>query len=398
MIAQVGRGPYREDVPDPRRLRILHDALLASLVGLLGLAEIWVPLPSVQGDGSQGVSSVVVVALSIALAFRRRWALPSALVTLLTWPVVFLVDPILVLFFGQFLPMVVAVFSIARHGRGREPLYGALAGVAALLFFDFFVDALGQVSEIVFHWGVFLIAFGFGTGLRRMEHRAATAVQRAVEAERSAGEKAAAAVIGERTRIARELHDVVAHAVSMMVVQAGAASLVVDDDPEQVREALQRIRESGTAALDEMRRVVTMLRDEDTAGVLAPQPQASDVHRLVHELREMGVDVVLSVSGEHRDLPVGLDLTAYRIVQEALTNVRRHAPRSRATVVLDYTAGGLRIEVTDDGDGPASDSGGSGHGLIGMRERVLMYGGTLEAGPQPGGGFGVRALLPVGAP
>lgn len=374
----------------------LVDVGIAALLVAVGLAEVWVPFTSVQGEGPRPLTSVVVVVACAALSMRRVAPLPTALVVLGLWPVVFAVQPVLVLFWGQFVPMVVAVFSVARHGRRRDGTYGALAGAATLLFMDLRVDVLQTPGEIVFHWLVFAIAWSVGRGLYVAEKRAAESLRRAVEAEVASAERTMAALVEERTRIARELHDVVAHSVSVMVVQAGAAEQVVRDDPERVRAALDTIRTTGTEALAEMRRVVAMLREADEAGSLSPQPGIGQLRVLVDETRASGLEVTLTLTGEPRELPAGLDLAAYRIVQEALTNVRRHARATRADVHVGYEDEALRLAVTD--DGTAADSTGTlaaGHGLIGMRERVGLYGGRLEVGPSPGGGFRVHALLPL---
>jgi signal transduction histidine kinase len=376
----------------------LLDAGIAAVVTTVGVAEIWVPLPSVMGSGSRVASTVVVVLMGSLLVLRRRWPLPVAVAVLWTWPLVFMVEPLLVLFWGQFVPMAVAVFSIARYGRDREPWLGAAAGAATLLFFDLRVAALQDAGEIVFHWMVFVVAWSFGWGLRRMERRARESTQRAIDAEVAAAEQAMQAVVAERTRIARELHDVIAHSVSVMVVQAGAAEQVVGEDDETVRRALRTVRSTGTEALAEMRRVVAMIRDDEEGGSLTPQPGVDALPGLVSKASESGLQVSLAVEGDARPLPPGLDLAAYRIVQEALTNVRRHARAASAWVVLRYGDDGVDIEVVDDGAGAGEHGGvpvGGGHGLVGMRERVSLYGGRLEAASQPGGGFAVRARLPV---
>ena len=390
-----GRVPaYRDFVLEPVLARRLFDGALAIIVAALGVAEIWLPLPSVMGSGSKVASTLVVVLICAVLAFRRRWPLPVALIALFTWPVVFTIEPLLVLFWGQFVPMAVAVFSVARHGRGREPAYGAGIGVTTLLFFDLNVEVLQDAGEIFFHWMVFTIAWSFGWGLHVMERRAKDSMQHAIDVEVEATERTMAALVGERTRIARELHDVVAHSVSVMVVQAGAAQQMVDDNPEYVRTALQTIRATGTGALSEMRRVVAMLREDNETGELAPQPGIASLSGLVADARVGGLDVFLVVEGDSRPLPVGLDLAAYRIVQEALTNVRRHAEATSATVVLRYGENDVELEVRDDGNGaPSGSSVAGGHGLIGMRERAALYGGRLETAS--GNGFTVRAVLPV---
>jgi signal transduction histidine kinase len=300
-----------------------------------------------------------------------------------------------VLFFGQFVLMGIAVFTMARHGRGRVPVYGAVAAAATLLYVDLFVPELQEPGEIVFHWGVFALVWGFGFGLRRHEERAEESRLRAVHAEVSAAQQAMAAVLEERTRIARELHDIVAHSVSVMVVQAGAAEQVVTEDPELVRRSLATIRSTGTDALGEMRRVVAMLRDGDEPGALAPQPGVDGVPLLVEGARQDGLDVRLDVQGDPVRLPSGVDLAAYRIVQEALTNVRRHASATRVQVRLVYGRDDLRIEVSDDGVGTDGVPAAGGHGLVGMRERATLYGGHVETSTPAGRGFLVRAVLPV---
>jgi signal transduction histidine kinase len=285
------------------------------------------------------------------------------------------------------------------------PIVGAGLGAAALLFYDLFVPLLQTPTEIVFHWGVLATVWGFGFGLRRHELRAEASVRRAVEAEVAAAEQAMAAVLAERTRIARELHDIVAHSVSTMVVQAGAAEQVVDEDPELVRRALATIRTTGADALAEMRRVVAMLR-EDGPGELVPQPGLDGVAGLVATAREEGLAVILDERGTRPALPPGVELTAYRVVQEALTNARRHARATTVRVLVQHLPEALLVEVADDGDGSAATtrSGtarppvageGGGHGLVGMRERVALYGGEVSASRGADGGFVVRATLPV---
>jgi signal transduction histidine kinase len=373
----------------------LFDGALAVVIGALGVAEIWVPFTSVEGDGSRHVTTVLVLVISLALTFRRRSPLGTAVFVLFSWPIVSTVTPLLVLFWGQLVPMVVAVFTVARYGRGREPWYGALAAVGTLLFFDLRVRVLQQPSEIIFHWTVFVLAWSVGYGLRRMERRAKESMQRAIEAEVGSAERTATAIADERARIARELHDVVAHAISVMIVQAGAAEQVIDDDPDTARRALETIRSTGTGALAEMRRMVTMLRDNDQVGDLAPQPGVAALPTLLADARASGLDVDLDIQGNSRSLPAGVDLATYRIVQEALTNVRRHAAASHVEVRLRYGDDNVEVEVSDDGRGASDLTTTSGHGLIGMRERAALYGGRVETASRNGAGFTVMATLPL---
>ncbi len=372
----------------------LRDGALAATVVVVGLVELWAPLPSVAGPGSRWLTTVWVLVAGLLLVFSRARPLVVEALLLVVLVSGMASGLVHVLFWGGFLPLMVSVFFVARHGRGREPVYGAATVAVAWLVVDLTIEALQSPGEIVFHWLVTAVVWCFGWGLQRSERRAAESLQRAVAAEVSAAEQALAAIAQERTRIARELHDIVTHAVSVMVVQAGAAELVVDDDPDYTRRALHAIRLTGKEALEEMRRVVMILREGDEEGGRRPQPGVEAIATLVEEVRTVGLDVDLRTEGEPQPLPPGLDLAAYRIVQEALTNVRRHAHATRAQVLLRYGDGQVLVEVHDDGRGSAESSTG-GHGLIGMRERVALYGGRVETVPDNGSGFTVRAVLPV---
>jgi signal transduction histidine kinase len=301
-----------------------------------------------------------------------------------------------VLFWGSFLPFEILVFTLARNGRGREPLWGAVAAATSLVVLDLTTPTLQQAGEIAFHWLVTLLAFAAGWTLRTWERRADESRRRAIDAEVSAARREAAAIIDERTRIARELHDVVAHAVSTIVVQAGAAEQVVTEDPAHVQKALETIRATGVDALSEMRRMVLMLRDPADDAALTPQPGIASIPQLVEGLRAAGLDVAFATYGEPRPLTPGLDLAAYRVVQEALTNVRKHASATSARVALRFSSTELAVEVTDDGRGASHSPDGTGingHGLLGMRERTVAYGGRLETESRPGAGFTVRAVF-----
>ncbi|HXQ55486.1 MAG TPA: sensor histidine kinase, partial [Actinomycetes bacterium] len=211
-------------------------------------------------------------------------------------------------------------------------------------------------------------------------------------------------VTEERTRIARELHDVVAHRVSLMTVQAGAAKAVAAEDPEASLRAMGAVEEAGRQALDELRHLLGVLRPETDLDGLGPQPGLADLPRLVEQIRGAGVDVSLATDGVSGELPARVDLFAYRIVQEALTNVLKHAgPGAHSEVRLGTDRSGIVIEVLNDGRGAvimpgsgAAEGSARGHGIVGMRERARLLGGTLDAGPRPGGGFGVVAHLPTG--
>ncbi len=204
------------------------------------------------------------------------------------------------------------------------------------------------------------------------------------------------AVVVERARIARELHDVVAHSVSVMVVQAQAGSRLLDR-PDEARGVFRSIETTGREALVELRRLLGVLRTRDEQPVTTPQPGIDSLASLVEQVRAAGLRVDLRLEGEPSDLPPGVDLSAYRIVQEALTNTLKHAGRAEAEVIVRYQPAALEVEILDNGVGVPACVNGSGHGLVGMRERVALYGGTLEAGARNGHGFAIRARLPLRA-
>jgi signal transduction histidine kinase len=223
--------------------------------------------------------------------------------------------------------------------------------------------------------------------------------ERAAALEREREEKARTAVAEERARIGRELHDVVAHAVSVIVVQARGGRRALQEDVEQARQAFDSIETTGGQALTEMRRLLGRLRDKEEQLALEPRPGLAHLGALVEQVREAGLPVELVTEGPPVELPPGVDLSAYRIVQEGLTNALKHAGPARARVVVRYDDGELELEISDDGKGVGRgvrDAGG-GQGLIGIRERVAVYGGELEAGRQPEGGYLLRARLPVHA-
>jgi signal transduction histidine kinase len=214
------------------------------------------------------------------------------------------------------------------------------------------------------------------------------------ERQRLAEEEAKLAVSEERNRITRELHDVLAHSVSVMTVQASAVRRRLTPEQEREREALLTVEETGRQALAEMRRLVGIMRTEEDSVALTPQPGLGTLPALVEQVRQSGLPVELSVEGEPVKLPAGVDLSAYRIVQEALTNTLKHAGPARAWVAVRYAGDDVEIQVENDGRSEG-DGDGTGHGLVGMRERVALCGGELHSGPRPGGGYRISARLPV---
>jgi signal transduction histidine kinase len=235
-----------------------------------------------------------------------------------------------------------------------------------------------------------------GNAIRSRQLRADAFEDRATRLEREREQVTQAALAEERARIARELHDVVAHNVSVMIVQAGAARHVLKTSPEQATGALRAVEASGREAMAELRHLLGLLSPDGGDMGLAPQPGVEQLESLVRRVGEAGLPIKLHIEGQLRPLPPGIDLTAYRIVQEALTNALKYAGLARTDVILDYRESGLKVEVLDDGPGNSGREGAAtGHGLVGMRERVALYGGTLEAGPRLGQGYAVRAWLPL---
>jgi signal transduction histidine kinase len=254
----------------------------------------------------------------------------------------------------------------------------------------------GDLELGLFIWSLIAVGLPLGAfALRARAQRAAELQERADGLEREREERTRAAVAAERARIARDLHDVIAHSVTVMTVQGGAARLLLDSDPRRAREPLLVVEETGHQALADMRRLVGIVHHEqEREPALAPQPGLADLPALVEQLRRAGLPTDLVVQGEPETLTPGLELAAYRIVQEALTNALKHAGPARARVTVSYEPNALRLEVSDDGPG-ASNPPHGGHGLVGMRERVALYDGELEVGPRAAGGFGVRARLPL---
>ncbi|HZB28830.1 MAG TPA: sensor histidine kinase [Streptosporangiaceae bacterium] len=300
----------------------------------------------------------------------------------------------------------IAVYSVAAHRPLARSAIGGIAAVIAFTALIFSYPVEINLVEYVTNMALLIGVWWLGRGLRLRRAYLAELEDRAQRLERVREGDARTARVEERARIARELHDVVAHHVSVMTVQAGAARRILDRDPDSAREAMSTIEGLGRTALSEMRRIVGVLRTErdpeHTGRELAPQPGLHDVGGLIDRVRETGLMVQLWIEGEPRTLSPGVDLAVYRLVQEALTNTLKHAgPQARAWVRIHYAGQGVNVEIEDDGRGAAAglpgNGDGSGHGLVGMRERVALYGGELRIGPRSGGGFEVRARFPLDA-
>jgi signal transduction histidine kinase len=295
-----------------------------------------------------------------------------------------------------FVATLVVVYSVGAHAEGRR----SIAGLACLLGAELLtavVEGFGPTSDWVSGMVANLALWLVGVSVRRGRGRIRGLERHLVSVERETDRREREAVEVERGRIARELHDVIAHSVALMTVQAGAGETVLDQDPDRARAALRAVQETGQRTVEDLRRLLGLLRTIDSADA-TPEPSLGGLPALAERITAAGLPVDLEVRGEPAAVSPGLDATAYRIVQEALTNALRHAAAERATVLVAYEPPVLRLVVEDDGTGPTSRSSG-GHGLVGMRERAAVFGGELEAGPRAPRGFKVSVRLPLnGAP
>ena len=389
----VGSAPRRFRGPFARWPRAA-DGVLATVVFLGTVFVTDGPGDSlvIRPIGDVPIPALLVFAVaSAALYWRRRAPLAVLAVVLVAWASTI----------GSGYADLGGVAIIALYSAGRYATDDrwAYLGVGAAIFvvtLDNLADP-APWGEAVFGAVVMFVAWYVGRRLRMRQERAAQLLrEQAAESRRI--------VIEERARIARELHDVVAHRVSLMTVQAGAAKAVAAQDPEGALRAMGAVEEAGRQALEELRHLLGVLRPETDPDGLGPQPGLADLPRLVEQIRRAGLDVSLATDRVAAELPARVDLFAYRIVQEALTNVLKHAgPGTHSKVRLGSDSSGIVIEVLDDGRGATvlpgldpDDAGARGHGIVGMRERARLLGGTLDARPRPGGGFSVVAHLPTG--
>ena len=343
----------------------------------------------------------LVVLAIVPLAWRRRAPLPAFCVQVAAWVVTSAVSGHWGITLGTTVALLVGAYSTGAYSTRRAwsavvvMVTGGILPVLMILFLPSlarFRDTLSIYSDS--QGLIVIIAWLIGHSIRAQRRHVEGLIEHARRLEREQAAVARAAVVEERARIARELHDVVAHGVSVMVVQAEAARRLLRRRPEQAEEALRTVSATGTEALGELQHLLGILGSEDRSA-LEPAPGLGDLNGLLERLQSSGVAVEMRLEGEARSLPRGLDLTAYRIIQEALTNVLKHAGAARAEVRLRYSDDSLGIEVTDSGRAAARHSGSGGRGLVGMRERVAAYGGELETGPRAQGGFAVRARLPL---
>jgi signal transduction histidine kinase len=382
--------------PARRLLPPWPDAALAIVLALLIQQDLWL-LPDLgHRVGPRGLVALCYAASSLALAWRRR----APVVVL---GAVWTVSSVQALAFGAaeslgiFLPPLIALYSVGRHAptrAGAVALPVSAVGTAIHEWRDpVFSFAAGPTY---FFWAILGLAWPLGQALRRRALAIGTLSERAVELERARDEQTRAAIVAERARIARELHDVVGHGLTVVVLQLEAALGLLDGgDPAGVRDRLVGVQRSARLALAEMRRLVGLI-DADEASLLAPQPGLADLDRLIADTRAAGVQLEAATCGTPTELSPGLDLAAFRVAQEALTNVARHAHPPIARLSVSYAPAELVVEVSDAGT-TRNGQHRAGRGITGMRERVALYGGELEVGPRRAGGFVVRARFPLDA-
>jgi signal transduction histidine kinase len=369
------------------RARLLSVALLdVAPVAVLALLTV------LTGESGQRRADELIVAFVVLpLLLRRRWPIPVLVAVVLgailssrdaTSPWV------------QVAAVAIASFTVGE--RASERIRSALTVfVLAALAASAFVAQGGEPFESIVLPFVFLVpSWLLGDVVRTWQLEAARRAEKTERAVRVREEQLAQAAAEERRHVARELHDVVAHAVSVMVIQAGAARQVMRSSPDEAEGALLAVEATGRDAMAELRRFLGSLSDPEEAPGLAPQPGLDALPGLMERVREAGLPASLEVDGEARTIPVSLEVTVFRIVQEALTNALRYAERAATLVRLTWEAEQLRLEILDDGPGDGG-TGRAGRGVVGMRERASLAGGYLEAGPRVGGGYAVRAWLPL---
>jgi signal transduction histidine kinase len=403
-------GDARRYVRYVPRVPVSRDVVLAAVATGYGLAVTFVRV----GDGNiyhgpRLTSAVFSVLVTGTLAWRRTRPLAALLWILATWALPFTFVRHDLQLIGGFFVMILIVWSAGYHASRRVALACLATGLAVIAVLSPQDPQIGGTGSAVFDGAFVVVAWLSARGLRRREDRVAALAARLAYAQASHEVRQREILRAERAQIARELHDIIAHSVSVILLQVGAARLRAPGRPD-VTDPLHAAEASGRQALAELRRLLGVLNDsaardgdgdQDASEWTpdAPQPSIAALDRLVAAVRAAGLDVDLAIVGAARPLSPGLELSVYRIVQEALTNALKHAPAARARVLVAYGPEAVTIDVTDDGAGDSTgrpaDAGQAGHGLIGMRQRAQVFGGTATAGPGPGGGWRVHAELPA---
>jgi signal transduction histidine kinase len=359
------------------------DALLAVALGAGAVAQLVI-------EGQQTPQTTVsALGSTLPLAWRRRYPLAMYLIQI-ALDIFGARQPDSISLLATFIGLYsVAVYSRYRWAPVAIPIIGAI--ILAALVPESSPSVPSWALELVGGLAVWLA----GNTVRQRQAQSDALAERAERLERERELTTQLVLADERQRIARELHDIVAHSVSVMVVQAGAARTLVEQQPRQAIESMLAVERSGREALAELRRLLGLLTDTTMEPALAPQPGLSELERLVERVEQVGQLIDVQIVGTPRPLPAGIDLTAYRVLQEALTNALKYARGARTEVVVEYEHSELRLSVLDHGGAETVPASGAGRGLVGMQERVAVYGGHLEAHARAGGGFQVLARLPL---
>jgi signal transduction histidine kinase len=374
------------------RLARIADAVVVAALGVWAQFEAWTADP-VDLAGDRPVTAVLAAAATAPLFVRRYHPLPVLLLVFSAgWVHSELGGSSGVLWFS----ICLALYALGAHGERWTIATGSVVVAAGVLYLDIPRLLAGEpLDSVLPAWFILAALVGLGRWMRHRRRETDELHTRAETAERMGAERAARAVVDERARIARELHDLVAHSMGMIVIQSQAAQRSLEARPDLAQQALASIETAGRQGMAEMRRLLGLLTGSGD-GAVTPQPSLRGLAELVDSVRAAGVPVDVHVEGDVTTLPAGVDLSAYRIVQEALTNVVKHAGPASVTVCVRATGGFVDVEVCDDGRGPApAHPRPGGHGHVGMRERVALYGGSVEAGERPGGGYRVHARLAV---
>lgn len=379
------------------RLPLLVDVVVVLTLAVTAVVQLWVSPPA-DLVGGPVVHTVLAGAFTLPLFVRRRFAVAVFVTVVASAWLQFELGGGL----GQpFFAVIIALYAVGAHESRPFTYVGPASVVLLVILVD--IPRLrdgAPVDEVIPAWFILSGVWGFGRWMHVRAHAAVALTERAEAAERGRHEQAVRAVTEERARIARELHDLVAHSMGVIVIQAQGAQRALETSPDQAREALSSIETAGRLGLAEMRRLLGLLADDGPDAATVPQPTLHDIPELLARLRATGMPVDLCVEGAVRALPAGVELTGYRIVQEATTNALKHAGRAQVDVRLRYEPDWFDIEVTDQGPAdsrqPINGHDSGSRGLAGMRERVSLYGGTLETGPHDGsGGFSVHARIPL---
>ncbi|GAB2954836.1 sensor histidine kinase [Nonomuraea fastidiosa] len=386
-------------VPSLRLPVAVQDALLALFIAVM---QVQGTIVRNAGEVVQrpldGLAYALLIVSGLAVAVRRRWPVPVFAVAALASAAYYVLgypDG------SGWLGLFIALYTVAAYGDGRRSLLIAGGGMAVLsacwLVAAADIEPRAAIGWVYFRIGASVMSVALGESVRTRQVIAAEAQRRAELAERTREEEARARVDAERLRIAREVHDTVAHAIAIINVQSGVTAHVLDKRPDVAREALRTIEQTSSRALHEMRAILGVLRGDDEEGRV-PYPGLDQIGELAAKARDAGLDITIEEDPPVAPLPSAVGGAAYRIVQESITNVVRHVGPTRVTVALRSGPDALEIRVTDEGrrEAPVQEAYSEpGRGIIGMRERCLLLGGEFDAGPRPGGGFEVRARLPL---